>query len=164
MERRTNREATKPFPNPACVDAVLGDVRFAWFWLVVRTSLGWWWIETGWPRMQHPSGLGGGLGWMGTAGPIGLTLAGIALVLGALTSLAAFAGGCLGGYVASHGGTWTEVPWFAASVVLVLSWKTAGWIGLDRWLLPVLGMPWRGGALFPRRRPLGRERRTVGER
>jgi thiosulfate dehydrogenase [quinone] large subunit len=37
---------------------------------------------------------------------------------------------------------------FAAVVWLVLAWKTAGWIGLDRWLLPLLGMPWRGGVLF----------------
>jgi thiosulfate dehydrogenase [quinone] large subunit len=40
---------------------------------------------------------------------------------------------------------------FAASVWLVLTWKTAGWIGLDRWLLPLVGMPWRGGTLLEKR-------------
>jgi thiosulfate dehydrogenase (quinone) large subunit len=29
---------------------------------------------------------------------------------------------------------------------LILGWKVAGWYGLDRWLLPLLGTPWhRGG-------------------
>jgi len=27
--------------------------------------------------------------------------------------------------------------------LLVLAWKTAGYIGLDRFLLPLLGTPWR---------------------
>jgi thiosulfate dehydrogenase [quinone] large subunit len=38
-----------------------------------------------------------------------------------------------------------------AVIVLVLAWKTAGWIGLDRWVLPLIGMPWRGGELFSER-------------
>ena len=28
-------------------------------------------------------------------------------------------------------------------ILLVLAWKTAGYIGLDRFLLPLLGTPWR---------------------
>ena len=28
------------------------------------------------------------------------------------------------------------------AVLLVLAWKVAGWWGLDRWLLPLLGTPW----------------------
>ena len=28
------------------------------------------------------------------------------------------------------------------SVFIILAWKTAGWWGLDRWLLPSLGTPW----------------------
>jgi thiosulfate dehydrogenase [quinone] large subunit len=153
MERQRKREGTEPFPNPAFLDAVLDNVRFAWFWLVLRVSVGWWWIEMGWPRTQSTAGFGGGPAWLGTAGSVGLTLAGIALVLGALTGLAAFAGGCLWGYLAGTGEALTAMSWFAASVALVLSWKTAGWIGLDRWVLPMLGMPWRGGVLFARRPP-----------
>ncbi|HLF03982.1 MAG TPA: hypothetical protein VI855_02045 [Dehalococcoidia bacterium] len=26
--------------------------------------------------------------------------------------------------------------------------KTAGWWGLDRWLLPAVGTPWQAGGLF----------------
>jgi len=28
--------------------------------------------------------------------------------------------------------------------LLVLAWKTAGFIGFDRYLLPLVGTPWRG--------------------
>jgi thiosulfate dehydrogenase [quinone] large subunit len=31
---------------------------------------------------------------------------------------------------------------------IILAWRTAGWIGLDRWLLPKLGAPWAPGTLF----------------
>ena len=31
---------------------------------------------------------------------------------------------------------------------LIFSWRVCGWIGLDRWALPALGMPWKSGALF----------------
>ncbi len=34
------------------------------------------------------------------------------------------------------------------AVLLILSWKTAGRIGLDRVLLPLLGTPWRPGVVF----------------
>jgi thiosulfate dehydrogenase [quinone] large subunit len=33
------------------------------------------------------------------------------------------------------------------SVLLILAWKTAGWWGLDRWLLPAVGTPWQTGRL-----------------
>jgi thiosulfate dehydrogenase [quinone] large subunit len=30
----------------------------------------------------------------------------------------------------------------------VLAWRNAGWIGLDRALLPALGTPWQPGRIF----------------
>lgn len=33
----------------------------------------------------------------------------------------------------------------------VLAWRNAGWIGLERWLLPIIGTPWQPGHVF---RPL----------
>jgi hypothetical protein len=35
--------------------------------------------------------------------------------------------------------------------LLILAWKTAGWWGLDRWLLPALGTPWRRGRIYTSR-------------
>ncbi len=32
---------------------------------------------------------------------------------------------------------------FTLSILVMIAWKNAGWIGLDRWLLPMLGTPWK---------------------
>ncbi len=31
---------------------------------------------------------------------------------------------------------------------LCFSWRVCGWIGVDRWLLPALGLPWKAGTWF----------------
>ena len=137
VRRRTEARPSVRFPDPPMVCAVLADARFAWLWPIPRVYLGWLWLEAGWQR-DHAS--------LAEPMAIGQMLAGIALILGILTGLAAFAGGLLGAALAASGAP--PPLHFALAVVLVLDWKTAGWIGLDRWLLPLLGMPWRGGALF----------------
>jgi thiosulfate dehydrogenase [quinone] large subunit len=68
---------------------------------------------------------------------------GIALILGAFTGIAAFGGGFLNWNFIMAGTASTNALLFAIATWLVLAWKTAGWIGLDRWLLPALGTPWR---------------------
>jgi thiosulfate dehydrogenase [quinone] large subunit len=79
---------------------------------------------------------------------IGEIAIGIALILGAFTGLAAFSGGLLNFNFVMAGTASTNALLFAIATWLVLAWKTAGWIGLDRWLLPMLGTPWRPGRLF----------------
>jgi thiosulfate dehydrogenase (quinone) large subunit len=144
MERqRMSGARERILPDPALLRDVLADVRFAPIWLVLRVVLGWLWLEAGWSRLQGASGSGDPLA-------LGLTLAGIALILGVLTGPAAFVGGCLSIGLWDSAGVPMVALLFAAVVWLVLAWKTAGWIGLDRWLLPLLGMPWRGGVLFDR--------------
>ena len=32
---------------------------------------------------------------------------------------------------------------FILSILLILAWKTAGYYGLDRWILPRIGMTWQ---------------------
>lgn len=139
-------------PNPALLRDILADVRFAPVWLVLRVVLGWLWLEAGWLRLQGASGAGDPLA-------VGLTLAGIALILGVLTGPAAFVGGCLSIGLWDSAGVPAVAFLFAAVVWLVLAWRTAGWIGLDRWLLPLLGMPWRGGVLFDERSERDRSKR-----
>jgi thiosulfate dehydrogenase (quinone) large subunit len=144
MERqRMSGARERILPDPVPLRHVLADVRFAPIWLVLRVVLGWLWLEGGWSRLQGASGAGDPLA-------LGLTLAGIALILGVLTGPAAFIGGCLSVGLWDAAGVPVVTLLFAAVVWLVLAWKTAGWIGLDRWLLPLLGMPWRGGVLFDR--------------
>ena len=36
---------------------------------------------------------------------------------------------------------------FPIGVFLILAWKTAGWYGLDRWVLPLVGTPWAAGRI-----------------
>ena len=127
--------------DPALLRDVLADVRFAPIWLALRVVLGWLWLEGGWSRLQEASGSGDPLA-------LGLTLAGIGLILGVLTGPAAFVGGSLSIGLWDSAGIPIVTLLFSAVVWLTLAWKTAGWIGLDRWLLPLLGMPWRGGVLF----------------
>ena len=161
MEQRqgTHESRGAGFEDPALLRAVLADARLAWLWLVLRISLGWLWFEAG--RRQLQGGVGiGGAGQPGVAQALATvqTLVGIALILGAFVGLAAFAGGVLGsGLLPATAGVMTPLL-FTAVVVLVLAWKTAGWIGLDRWLLPLMGMPWRGGELFGERREYERIR------
>jgi thiosulfate dehydrogenase [quinone] large subunit len=137
------------FEDPALLRAALADTRLAWLWLVLRVSLGWLWFEAG--RRQLQSAVGSdSLGNPSVARALVIIqiLAGIALILGAFVGPAAFAGGVVGsGLLPATAGVMTPLL-FTAVVWLVLAWKTAGWIGLDRWLLPLLGMPWRGGVLF----------------
>ena len=35
---------------------------------------------------------------------------------------------------------------FTLAVGVILAWRVAGYYGVDRWLLPMLGTPWRRGA------------------
>lgn len=78
----------------------------------------------------------------------GELLVGIALILGAFTGIAAFFGSFMNANYLLAGTVSTNPVLFAIATLLVLAWKTAGWWGLDRWLLPALGTPWRPGYIF----------------
>jgi thiosulfate dehydrogenase [quinone] large subunit len=73
---------------------------------------------------------------------------GILLILGAFTGVAAFFGGFLNWNFVMAGTASSNALLFAIATWLVLAWKTAGWIGLDRYLLPMLGTPWRPGGFL----------------
>ncbi len=88
--------------------------------------------------------------WFAKVVTFGEMAIGIALILGAFTGLAAFTGGLMNWNFVMAGAASTNALLFAIATWLVLAWKTAGWIGLDRWLLRALGAPWRPGYLFTR--------------
>ena len=68
---------------------------------------------------------------------------GLALILGTFTGIAAFFGGLMNWNFMMAGSASTN-PWlFLIAILLMLGWKTAGYWGLDRFLLPLLGTPWR---------------------
>jgi thiosulfate dehydrogenase (quinone) large subunit len=81
-------------------------------------------------------------GWFARLIACGELAVGLGLVLGAFTYLAA-AGGLLMSQAYMLAGTTATSPVLALlEVLLILAWKVAGWIGLDRFILPVLGTPW----------------------
>ncbi|HEX9816697.1 MAG TPA: DoxX family protein [Candidatus Thermoplasmatota archaeon] len=96
---------------------------------------------------------GGHYAWFAKVIAVGETLVGLGLLVGALTGIAAFCGGLLNWNFMMAGTASTNPVLFLIAILLMLAWKNAGWIGLDRWLLPWIGTPWQRGKLFDRHRP-----------
>ena len=94
---------------------------------------------------------GGHYTWFAKLVAWGELLVGVGLILGALTGFAAFFGALMNFNFMLAGSASTNPVMFLLAVLLLLAWKTAGWIGVDRWLLPLLGTPWEPGTLKPRR-------------
>jgi len=91
-----------------------------------------------------------GAGFLAPAIAIGETLVGVALILGLLTAIAAFFGGMLTMSFGLAGVAGVNPLFFLVEVLLILAWRSAGYYGLDRYVLPALGTPWRPGKLFRR--------------
>jgi thiosulfate dehydrogenase [quinone] large subunit len=82
-------------------------------------------------------------GWFAYVIVFGELAVGLGLILGAFVGLAA-AGGLLMNMAFLLAGTTSTNPVLAIlGVLLILAWKNAGYIGLDRFLLPLLGTPWK---------------------
>ncbi len=88
----------------------------------------------------------------------GEMIVGILLILGLLTGIAAFFGSFMNlNYL--FAGTVSINPLLGLlGLLLILAWRTAGWYGLDYYLLPDLGTPWEEGSLFqPKKRTGNRQ-------
>ena len=83
--------------------------------------------------------------WAITMGEIAV---GIGLVLGLFTGVAAFFGGLMNANYLLAGTVSTNPILFILATWLVLAWKTAGYLGLDFYVLPLFGTPGRPGRLF----------------
>ncbi|MDX1401316.1 MAG: DoxX family protein [Kiloniellales bacterium] len=80
--------------------------------------------------------------WFGKLVAFGELLVGIALILGLFTGIAAFFGAFMNWNFMMAGSASSNPMLFLVAVLLILAWKVAGYIGLDRFLLPLLGTPW----------------------
>ena len=67
---------------------------------------------------------------------------GLGLILGAFVGLAAAAGLIMNMSFLLAGTTSTNPVLALLGILLILAWKNAGYIGADRFLLPLLGTPW----------------------
>ena len=80
--------------------------------------------------------------WMGWVITIGEIAVGLGLLFGVLTGFAAFFGSLMNMSFMLAGSASTNPVLFTLAIGLILAWKVAGYYGLDRWLLPLLGVPW----------------------
>jgi thiosulfate dehydrogenase [quinone] large subunit len=82
--------------------------------------------------------------WFAPLVAYGEVLIGIALIVGAFTGIAAFFGAFMNWNFMMAGTASTNPMLFAIAVGLILAWKVSGYIGLDYYLLPLVGTPWHG--------------------
>lgn len=85
---------------------------------------------------NHAEGV---FGWLVAVGELAV---GVGLLVGALVGIAAFFGVVMNMSYLLTGSTSTNPVMFALAIGLILAWKVAGYYGLDRVLLPRLGVPW----------------------
>jgi thiosulfate dehydrogenase (quinone) large subunit len=88
--------------------------------------------------------------WFAKVISVGEFLIGVGLVVGALVGIAAFFGTFMNFNFLLAGSASSNPVLFGLAVFLVLGWKVAGYWGLDRVLLPMLGTPWKTGRVFHR--------------
>lgn len=86
--------------------------------------------------------------WFAPLVAYGEVLVGIGLLVGGLTAVAALFGATLNFNFMLAGTASTNPVLFLFAILLILAWKVAGHIGIDRWLLPALGTPWSPGSTF----------------
>lgn len=73
----------------------------------------------------------------------GEILIGVSLILGAFVGISAFFGALLNWNFIMAGAASTNGLLFVLAILLMLAWKTAGYFGLDYFLLSFLGTPWK---------------------
>jgi len=69
---------------------------------------------------------------------------GIGLIIGMLTGIAAFFGVFMNMNFLLAGAVSINPIIGGLAMFLILAWRIAGYYGVDRWLLPLLGTPWTG--------------------
>jgi thiosulfate dehydrogenase [quinone] large subunit len=82
-------------------------------------------------------------GWFALLVTFGELAVGLGLIFGALTGIAAFFGALMNMSFLLAGSASTNPVMFTLAVGLMLAWRVAGYYGVDRYLLPALGTPWR---------------------
>lgn len=73
------------------------------------------------------------------------------IIVGGPVGIAAFFGALLNMSFLLAGSASTNPVLFTLAILLMLAWQVAGYWGVDRFLLPILGAPWNPGRLFGHR-------------
>ena len=169
--------SNEQFPEPAISKFFLASAGSAPLWFVVRMYVGSQWFLAGWEKITSPvwgtrgkalTGFAPGAnpavqGWyawflqhvvLPNAGFFSFLVTwgefavGVGLLLGILTGIAAGFGVLMNmNYLLA--GTVSVNPILGMfGLFLCISWRVCGWIGVDHWLLPALGLPWKPGTVF----------------
>lgn len=92
--------------------------------------------------------------WLITFGELAV---GIGLLTGTLVGIAAFFGALMNMSFLLAGSASSNPVLFTFAIGLILAWRVAGYYGVDRYLLPMLGVPWHSkvatGGTSPSRAP-----------
>lgn len=88
--------------------------------------------------------------WFGKVIAYGELLVGIGIIVGGLVGIAAFFGALMNMSFMLAGTASTNPILLILSIFLMLGWQVAGYWGFDRFILPMIGAPWRPGAIFHR--------------
>ncbi len=81
--------------------------------------------------------------WLAPLVAYGELLVGITLVLGIFTGISAFFGALMNWNFMMAGPASSNPMLFMIAIGLMMAWKVAGYIGIDYFLLPWIGTPWR---------------------
>ena len=81
--------------------------------------------------------------WFAKVVAFGEFFVGLALILGLFTGFAALVGAFMNMNFMLAGSASTNPVLLVLAVLVLMAWKVAGIIGIDRYLLPILGTPWK---------------------
>ena len=95
--------------------------------------------------------VGNNASWMSPVIAVGELLIGLAFIVGLFVGISAFFAGMLNMSFGLAGSACVNPVFFLFDVLLILAWRNAGYWGLDRFALPMLGTPWDRGTLFEHR-------------
>jgi thiosulfate dehydrogenase (quinone) large subunit len=96
--------------------------------------------------------------WFAKLVAIGEFVVGICLILGLFVGIAAFFGAFMNWNYLMAGSSSTNPILFVAALLLMFAWKTAGYYGLDRFIVPRLGATWEDEDIRLRREKAAAER------
>ena len=95
--------------------------------------------------------MSGSGGWLAPVIAIGEVAIGIGLIFGILTGISAFFAAILSTSFGLAGVAGVNPMFIVVEMFLILAWRNAGYYGVDRYLLPLLGTPSQPGRLFRRK-------------
>ena len=113
-----------------------GPITYEWFRELIQYML-----DHGWYT------------WFAKVIVAGELLVGLGILLGGLVGIAAFFGALLNLSFLLAGTASTNPVLFTLAILLMLAWQVAGFWGLDRFILPLIGAPWAPGQVFRREPP-----------